>query len=101
MRTRKELKVQAKKVLKRHYWLFVAICLVAAIFGAEFSAPINVETGEEATTAVSEKMTVAFGEFMLGIAGGNTADRQKEIEDTEERYAEESKAVQKAVLGRS
>ena len=35
---RKELKRRAKHNLKKHYLLFVALCLIAAFIGSEFSS---------------------------------------------------------------
>ena len=34
---RKELAQAARKNLKKHYWLFVAVCLFAAFIGSEFT----------------------------------------------------------------
>ena len=34
---RKELAKNAKKNLKKHYWLLVAVCLFAAFIGSEFT----------------------------------------------------------------
>lgn len=33
MRTRKEMKADAGKVLKRHYGLFLLLCMVASLLG--------------------------------------------------------------------
>lgn len=38
---RKDLVLMAKDNLRRHYWLFVAVCLFAAFVGAEFSESLN------------------------------------------------------------
>ena len=40
----KELKKRAKMVLGDHYLLFVAVCLIAAFLGTEFSLSLNVVT---------------------------------------------------------
>ena len=37
MLTRKELKKKGKRSLKEHYWIFVAVCLIASFISAEFS----------------------------------------------------------------
>ncbi len=37
MKKRKEMKKIARKTLKRHYWFLVAVCLMAAVIGAEYT----------------------------------------------------------------
>lgn len=39
---RKELKRRAKHNLKKHYLLFVALCLIAAFIGSEFSSSLSI-----------------------------------------------------------
>lgn len=41
MKTRKEMKRAARKSLKKHYLMFVAICLIAAFLGSEFSSSLD------------------------------------------------------------
>ncbi|MDO5402314.1 MAG: DUF975 family protein [Eubacteriales bacterium] len=41
MGTYRELKRAAKKSFKRHYWLYVAACLIAAFIGSEFVLSLN------------------------------------------------------------
>lgn len=41
MRTRKEMKRQAKKVVHEHYWILLIVCLVAVYMGAEFSGSLD------------------------------------------------------------
>ena len=36
------MKARARKVLKKHYWMCVALCLVSAAIGSEFSASLAV-----------------------------------------------------------
>ena len=42
MSHRKELKQRAKHNLKKHYLLFVALCLIAAFIGSEFSSSLSI-----------------------------------------------------------
>ena len=42
MTTRKEMKRKAKKAVKKHYILYVAVCLIMAYMGVEFSSSLNV-----------------------------------------------------------
>ncbi len=41
MPTRKEMKRRARRALKRHYIMYVAICLIAACIGSEFVASLD------------------------------------------------------------
>ena len=36
MKLRKELKIKARKNFKRHYLLFILVCLIGAFIGAEY-----------------------------------------------------------------
>lgn len=42
MRTRREMKAAARKSLKKHYILFVAVCLISAFIGSEFSGFLGI-----------------------------------------------------------
>lgn len=41
MSTRKDMKRRAKTNLKRHYWIFVTACLIAAFLGAEYGNSLS------------------------------------------------------------
>ena len=41
MKTRKDMKRQAVACLKKHYFIFVAVCLISAYLGSEFSLSIR------------------------------------------------------------
>lgn len=41
MKNRKKWKADARKVLKRHYGLFVVLCLIAAMLGTEFTSSLS------------------------------------------------------------
>ena len=43
--SRKEVKKQARQVVKKHYRLLVAACLIAAFLGAEFAGSLNILKG--------------------------------------------------------
>lgn len=75
MTTRKEIKKRAKKVVKRHRILYIAICLIAAYMGTEFSGTLAnwdlsysqvVDTGEEGY----DDETVERVSGATGISGG-------------------------------
>ena len=40
--SRKEMKGAAKKVLKKHYWVLVVLCLILAFFNVEFASSLDV-----------------------------------------------------------
>ena len=72
---RKELKRNAKGTFKRHYWLFVAICLFAVFIGAEFGASLdalrsNVDAADGETsgiTVVSEGLGMTNSDVVEGV----------------------------------
>ena len=41
MLTRKAMKKRAKKSVKKHYWIFVAACLISAYLGTEFAGSLT------------------------------------------------------------
>lgn len=41
MKSRKELKADARKILKRHYWMLVVLCLAAAVLGTECTSSLS------------------------------------------------------------
>lgn len=46
MREKKKIKRQAKTCLKKHWFIFVAACLMAAFLGAEFSSTLSFSTAQ-------------------------------------------------------
>lgn len=56
MRSRSELKKSAKSNLKKHYLLFVLLCVVAAFMGSEFSNSLSITKID--TTVVDSKINV-------------------------------------------
>ena len=58
MQTRREWKAAAKKSLRRHYWLFVAICLAAAVLGTEYTASFSVLRSRAAETFSQHGVTL-------------------------------------------
>lgn len=75
---RKELKRRAKHNLKKHYLLFVALCLIAAFIGSEFSSSLSIinsatpesaETHTEGSTVTGPEEGLA--DVILHIISGN------------------------------
>ena len=52
--TRKELKRQGRKALKRHYLLIVAACLVAALLSVEFQSSLSAVQAQNPAAAAEE-----------------------------------------------
>ena len=73
---RKELKQQARRSLKRHYWIFVVLCLAAGYIGAESFGGLELitmaseeELTAEASTGIvpeTPDMSTAIAEAIMG-----------------------------------
>lgn len=110
MKSRKELKKNAKTVMKKHYWLYVALCLIAGILGTEYTS--SVEFGKTKTESYvgtesgvdklsTNSLTDEFLSFVWDIGHGQEDVRREAAEAEEHRYVEESEQKKNAVLGRS
>lgn len=65
---RKEIKRRARHVVKRHYFLLVALCLVAAAIGTEFTGSLDflkIPSGEP--VAVETTNAVVTGQPKLSL----------------------------------
>ena len=106
MEQRGSMKARARKVLKKHYWMCVALCLVSAAIGSEFSASLAVirphlSSGQSDPNGRNESansLSGIFLEFAQDIESGKEKER---AEEAQKRYVEDSKKNTKAVLGRS
>lgn len=91
MKSRKEIKKEGRKILKKHYVIFVGACLVAAFLGAEFSGSLHfsearnydhpsseTRTDSENTDNAKTALTgVSWEKILQTIADGSTqAGRQ-------------------------
>lgn len=65
---RKRLKRCARQVMKKHYLLFAAVCLIAAFIGAEFSSSLSTITGYDSEKQF--RIEIQTGEAHL--AGADT-----------------------------
>ena len=107
MRTRKEMKADAGMVLKRHYGLFLLLCMVASLLGGEIALTGNIwkdgvgQGGAFAPVSFSQGMVVNLVDFTADIARGEQKRREQEIHEAEERYVEDSERNKDAILGRS
>lgn len=101
---RKELKKQAKKSLKKHYWIFVVLCLAATYLGAGSSGSlsvINMPSGEAAMEEVSTGVVPETPQMSTVIAEAIMGENEESRETSRElkEQAEDSEG-QNAVLGR-
>jgi len=74
---RSDMKAQAKSNLKRHYWVFVVMCVVALFFGAEFTSSdyiisLRAETLTGNATSDAETAVETVAEEAVANADGST-----------------------------
>lgn len=109
MNYRKELKKAAKAVLKKHYWLFVLLCLLAFVSaGGSMSSYTNSGNGQNIENAVSgnsvtqnAKIQEQFQKVLGSIAAGGSEEGEKVADENIKETVKESKEHKGAVLGRS
>ncbi len=107
MRTRRQMKADARKVLKRHYFLFLLLCLMASLLGGGLvmSGTAGEDMAEDVTpqTRVTFTDTVvsSFTEFVMDVAVGKREDRERQIREAQERYAAEAGQTGNEIFGRS
>ncbi|WP_106642249.1 DUF975 family protein [Bifidobacterium breve] len=103
---RKALKAQARKTLKRSYWLIVIACLFAAFLGAEYGSSliaIHTNSGTAQTSVQTDAQTTAEApgegyyasgplDILMEITSGQGSDARDQVNSNE-------KAI--AALGRS
>ena len=94
--TRKEMKKQARQTVKRHYALFLAICLVSAFLGSKFSDSIkSIKTYSTQFThaAVSGPVATSRGvvDVAEDIAAGDTESGRKLSKKIEKEHIDASK----------
>lgn len=100
MYDRKSLKAKAKKTLKHHYILLVALCLIAVFLGSEFSGTTSAwttnteDTSEEITdvqdTQVIGSSTNISTQVFDTLLSGNFSDAKKIADDTKNAYESET-----------
>ncbi len=80
---RKELKKQAKIVLKKHYILLMITCLVAAFIGSEFALSISVSSLQSNMTESTIELSDDYIENRLEEVENENERKLKEIENSE------------------
>ena len=100
MKSRKELKKNARRNLKHHYPIFVVACVIAAFIGTEFTSTFNISENKilpETTIKESEKVDQAVKDVLKG----ETEKSKKATKEIKEEIIEKDKKNQNKVLGRS
>lgn len=116
MSTRKDMKKRAKTNLKRHYWIFVIACLIAAFLGAEYGnslssisiRPVRAEAsdieveGQGASTEDATLRDVPAGkegaiDVLADILEGNIQAGQERAKELQS----DAKRSENKILGRS
>ncbi len=100
MRTRKEMKRQARQSLKHHYLLFVAVCLLAAFLGSEFAGSLSAvksmaegESLEDTTGASNHQGLMDVIEIMLVQGEEQGRELSEQIKEEEILQAEGEPAL--------
>lgn len=104
---RKTLKAEARKTLKRHYWLLVIVCLFAAFLSADYgSSPaalntnMNPNAASQEASRTGESNTGASDSFglLLQMASGDANGARDRVRDNERTVANQDTV---ATLGRT
>lgn len=86
---RKYLKQNSKKSFKKHYWLFVFACLIAAIIGVDFASTMTTirSSTEYTSSAIISETDNANDNVIDNLFSGNV-DEAKSISDKAEAVQE-------------
>ena len=107
MHTRKQMKSDAKRVLKQHYFLFLLLCMVASMIGGELvmSGTTRESMVEEMTPQMrvtfTDSIVTSFADVVTDVATGKGEDRQRQIRETQAQYAERPGQNGQEIFGRS
>lgn len=85
---RKGMKVAAKKAQRKHYWMIVAICLFASVFGAAYtSSTLSVSTNISISTPQTEDSTQSndMYDVLQDLAVGNENDAREKVKQNQEQ----------------
>lgn len=79
---RKGMKVAAKKAQRKHYWMIVAICLFASVFGVAYtSSTLSVSTPQTEDSTQSNDMY----DVLQDLAVGNENDAREKVKQNQEQ----------------
>lgn len=85
---RKGMKVAAKKAQRQHYWMTVAICLFASVFGVAYtSSTLSVSTNISISTPQTEDSTQSndMYDVLQDLAVGNENDAREKVKQNQEQ----------------
>lgn len=85
---RKGMKVAAKKAQRKHYWMIVAICLFASVFGVAYtSSTLSVSTNFSISTPQTEDSTQSndMYDVLQDLAVGNEHDAREKVKQNQEQ----------------
>lgn len=100
MKSRKELKKNARNNLKKHYLIFIVTCVIAAFIGTEFTSSFSiVENKILPESIISEQQKV--DQVVKDALKGETAKSKKATKKIKEEIIEKDKKNQDKVFGRS
>ena len=91
MKTRKELKKNARKVFHKHYLFFVVVCLIASFIGAEFTDSLSI-------TRIRNQVSSEEKLLIEDFERNDLTDAEKIVE---EKKAEIIKKVDNPIFGRT
>ncbi len=74
MTERKEFKRNAKKSLKKNYWFFIAICIVAVFIGSEFGSSLDLIRYTATPATAAEYSILDSSKEGFGIVSSNVLD---------------------------
>ena len=105
MYSRGAMKKKAKRALKRHYLLFVAVCLIAGFLGSRYAnttGQVNVKVSESKEKNVVEngKTTVVTG-FAYTLNGRSLRELKERLFERAEKWLADAGLDKTKVLGRS
>ena len=110
MTERKEIRRRARHVLKAHYWVFVAACLMAAILGTEYTNSLQlvqlqrrVHEGQTHTAAPALGVGTSSGELSVfnDIINGNLDGAIRSVQHRMDVYTGEDTHIGDVELGHS
>ena len=120
MNTRKEWKKAGKKSLKGHYWIFITVCLFAAVLGSEYESSLDflstesniqkvqnqAKTGQDvvkqvrdegvqdASAALPSTLDDKLSEYIVAdLLRGNQSKAEKKAAENEKKEAEKKETV--------
>lgn len=100
MKSRKELKKNARNNLKKHYLIFIVTCVIAAFIGTGFTSSFSiVENKILPESIISEQQKV--DQAVKDALKGETAKSKKATKKIKEEIIEKDKKNQDKVFGRS